>query len=133
RSADDRYVARRVVEAARTGVGRDDDVFEPHAVPTGEVDPWLHAERVAGSERQVVPRDHVGVLVRFLADAVTDPVHEVVAVTRVGDDAAGGRVDLRARGADGGGAHALLLRGDEDRVDVADLRRRIARVVHARD
>ena len=44
-----------------------------------EVDAGLDAERVARRERQIVAGDHVGVLVRLLADAVTDAVHEVLA------------------------------------------------------
>ena len=34
---------------ARSGVGRDHDVLEPHAEPAGEVDAGLDAERVAGA------------------------------------------------------------------------------------
>ena len=63
----------------------------------GEVDAGLDAERVPGRERQVVAGDHVRVLVRLLADAVTDAVHEELAEAGGGDDAPGRGVDVGAR------------------------------------
>ena len=96
-SVDDGEVARCAVQPIGARVGRDHDVFEPHAEPPGEVDAGLHAERVAGNERRVVARDHVRVFVRLGADAVTGPVDERVAVSRVGDDAPRRGVDVLTR------------------------------------
>ena len=74
-----------------------------------------------GSSGSRLPDDEVRVLVRLEPDAVPGAVDEAVAEPAGGDDAARGGVDLLARRADGRGAHRLLLRVDEQRVDVAHL------------
>ena len=91
-----------VFMATRAVGGRDDDVLEPHAPLAGHVDARLDAERVTRRERAVVALDDVRVLVLLHADAVTGAVHEVLAVAGVGDDLAGGAVDVLAGRADRG-------------------------------
>ena len=82
---------------------------------------------MTGRQRGAVARDDVGVLVLLDADAVTGAMDELLAPARVGDDPAGGGVDLLARGADDGGRHRGLLRLEEHGVGLGHLVGRLAR------
>ena len=69
-------LARRLVEHDRPVLAADDDVLDPGAVLAREVDPGLDAEGHPGTQRQVVARDDVRVLVPLETDAVPSPMEE---------------------------------------------------------
>ncbi len=79
----------------------------------------------SGSE---LPSHDVGILVGLQADAVTGSVDEVLAVPGLGDDSAGGAVDLLARCSHHGRRDRRLLRLEEHRVGVGHVGRDVARV-----
>src|SRR5262249_12513205 len=127
------YIARRLVEPQRAVLGRDDDVFEAHAEPAREVDAGLHREGVAGDDRALVARHHVGVLVRLGADPVPDPAYEVLAEAGGGDHRAGNRIDVFAWFAHHRRAHRGLLGFHQDRVGVTHVVQRLPDRIHTRD
>ena len=88
---------------------------------------------MAGLERGAVARDDVGVFVLLDADAVAGAVDELLAPAGLGDDPAGGGVDLLARRADDGGRHRRLLRVEQHGVGLGHLLGRLAEVHAARD
>ena len=72
----------------------DDDVLDAGAVPAGQVDARLDAERHARAPpARSLPATILRLLVLLEADAVTGAVDEVLAVPRLGDDVARRRVD----------------------------------------
>ena len=71
-----------------------------------------------GFERLPVARHEVRLFVGLEPDAVAGAVDEPLAEPTGGDHPPGGRVDLLARRPDRRGLHRLLLRVDEQRVDV---------------
>lgn len=83
-------------------IGGDDPVvFEADAELADDVDSGLVGEGHVGFERKGVASDEIGPLVAVHADAVAEPMAEVLvagAVARVGDDLAGGCVDGLAGG-----------------------------------
>src|SRR6185436_17343658 len=62
-SVDDDEIVLDGVQRIRTGLGRDDDVFEPRPPRALEVDAGLDRERVTGNECFAVAPDDVRILV----------------------------------------------------------------------
>src|SRR5262249_52670024 len=87
-SADHADVAVGRVEAPAAVCGRHHDVLDAHAEAAGQVDAGLDREAHARLDQVLLALDHVRRLVRRQPDAVADPVDEVLAVARVGDDLA---------------------------------------------
>src|SRR3954469_23801282 len=113
-SCDDPHLVAGVVEAPAAVLGGHHDVLDAHAEAPGEVDPGLDREAHARLDRPGLALDHVRRLVRGLADAVPDAVDEVLAVAGVGDDLAGGAVDLLAGDPGAHGLEAGLLGAAHD-------------------
>ena len=99
----------------------DDDVLEPHAPLARHVDAGLDAEGVAVGERALVALDDVRVLVLLHADPVAGAMHEVLAVSGVGDDRPRRAIDVLARRADHRRRDRRLLRGVQHGVRLGQL------------
>src|SRR5436190_20542995 len=117
-----------VIEAASAVVRGRDDVLDPYAEISRQVDPGLHGEAHPRHERLLLPLDHVGRFVSGDADAVTRAVDELLAVAGLGDHPTGGAVDLLARHPRPDRRDAGLLGQAHDLVHLPDLR---ARLTHA--
>ena len=85
-----------VVEPASAVLGDGDDVLDPDAELSGQVDAGLDREAHARHQRLLLALDHVRRLVGGDADAVAGPVDELLAVPGLGDQPARGPVDLLA-------------------------------------
>src|SRR3990172_3258779 len=97
-SADDMKAAWRAVELVDAFRPAHDDVLDPHAPPSGRVDPWFDREGHAWLERKPVSIDDVGMLVHLEPDPVAGSVDKALAVSGLRDDLPGGTVDrLRCR------------------------------------
>ena len=92
----DSQVAGRAVEALAVR-GADHDVLDPRSPAIRDVDPRLHAERVALAQRLRIGFDQVRLLVGLQSDAVAGAMGEQRSVAGVGDDFAGDAVDVPRR------------------------------------
>ena len=77
-------------------LGDDDEVLDPHAELARQVDARLDGDDFAGREHVVGARREARPLVDLEADAVAEPVAEVLAVAGLLDHLAGDRVDVLA-------------------------------------
>src|SRR5215813_10762244 len=112
--ANDYELLRRRREDLGGAVRDDDEILDPDAAALREVDTGLARDDVAGGERLVGVLIDVRQLVHEEADAVTEPVAEGLAETRLVDDAARGTVGV-GRGrprTDGGQPRGLRLVAD---------------------
>src|SRR5215469_5698924 len=93
-------------------------VLDPDAAPAGQVDPGFdgNGNPVSQCTGPPVPDDRG--LVHLQADAVAEPVPEILVVTGVADQVTGGRVDGGHIGADGRRAHAGPLGGGHQVIDL---------------
>src|SRR3954453_694522 len=69
-------------------------VLDAHPAAPGQVDPGLDGDDHAGGDGAAARRAQERRLVDLQADAVTQPVHELVRLPGGGDDVTRGRVDL---------------------------------------
>src|SRR5438270_9960114 len=89
----------------------------------GQVDARLDGDDVAGGERVLGQRRQPRPLVDLEPDAVPEAVAEVLAVARVGDQLARGRVDVLAARARANLAERALLGLVNELVDLGGVRR----------
>ncbi len=106
------------VSSSGRAVADDQGVFDPHPAAAGQVDPGLDGDDHARLQRTGPGRAEQRRLVDLQADAVPQPVHELVAVPRARDHLAGGGVDVDDLRPGRQPAAPHLLGGRDERVQV---------------
>src|SRR3954467_13260477 len=89
RRSDDDQVLRGRRQDVGTIAADDHQVLDPYAEAAGQVHAGLHRDRVSRRQRALPARGQPRLLVDLQADAVAEPVSELLAVTGRLDDPAG--------------------------------------------
>src|SRR3954470_2519920 len=131
-SADDEQVLRERREELDPLLPDDREVLDANAAEARHVDPGLDRDDVPGLERVRRLRRQARRLVDLQADAVPEPVAELLAVAGLVDDPARDRVGLHPRHAGANLRERRLLRLAADVVDPPQLLRKRTRGERAR-